>query len=1780
MHSGRPTVLSRTPRAWQRARTCLRVAVLAVVLVVALPGTTVALAAPPANDDFAAATVIPSSGGSTALDSTEATAEPGEPNHYTAFGARQSVWVRWTAPEDGTAIVQTSDASFDTVLGVYTGASVGALTWAASGDDVPDPDDSDWALRTSQTTWSVTAGTTYSIAVDGSRPGDAGTATLLVRMYGPAVDDVWPYDGAVTLATLDVEATLGHRIDSGAQLRAEVEVCSTPMTDQDCVTSGGSLQASGTSAGWVTPGDDATWTSPALPVGTWYWHARAVDGAGVHSPWTEGRRIDVTSDVPAPPALLEPSDAVQVKAKRPGVTVRVRHPRPAAVNDIDVELCSVAPTPAQSCVAAGGTVAATASVAGQHDGDEPTIRFTTATPPGDYFWRARATDELTHASTWSAPRAIELLPTPANDDFVDAITLVGASDSWSGTNVDASWEPGEPMPWSDRSSVWLNWTAPASGTADFSSCGGDYDGVMGVYTGSSVGGLTTLAERDEGCGGFDTYGMGGRVQMPVVAGTTYAVRIGGYYGSEGNIGFDIDLASPPANDDLSAAQALPGGGGPIDVDFVGATREPGEAGSLSGSYLSESGVTVWYQWTAPSSGAYQIEPASMTERIDVGVFTGATHPTLTRVAGKKFDQSTTPITWTATAGTTYRIGLQAPGRIALQSLVLEAAPPPLPTAPTLNAPGWYSSTGFRPTFTATVNHPDPVATSTIEFEVCTTSMSTSQSCTDAGGTLLASGTSASGLLNGATGSWQPATALTTGTRYWHARTTDEFGGTSSWSSYRYFYVYATYATLQLPSSSATTGARPRLWATHYQPQSGATSTIEFEICTANPATTQSCAAAGGTVVGSGASSALATSGAVGSWQPASDLAPGAAFWRARVTDDYGVTSDWSNARSMTITATASPPNDDFAAAQVLAGMSASTSGTNVAASSEYGEPSGSYTVWYQWVAPAAATATIDLCGASFDTYLSVYTGSSVGSLTTVASNDDSCGLASSVTFAAAAGTTYQIRVRSYSSTTGTFPLNLATSAPVPSAPTLTAPSDGAYALDASNLTAQFNHPQAGHTGTLEFQVCADSGCTSVLDSGVSGGGIPIGGSGTFTMTTGLPLDTTLYWRARGIDELLYVGPWSSNRTIVIKADAPLAAVTGSPGGASTGDTTPTLHATYRHVNTARPGHVEFQVCTDATCTATVDSGSSGGGLVNGDDATWTVTAPLTAGQTWYWRARVVDNLAQSGPWAQTSTDVIEIPANDDFANAIVLPSQRARFSGTMVNATTEPGEPNIGSGSYAPNHSVWYSWTAPTDMTAQLGVESYDDYLYVTVFTGADLASLSRETYATTYDGTDDPKEFDVTGGTTYYIQVSHSNWYSPGAFTIVLNPASFPATVPLDGPWPHNDIDSQVDTTQLHATWDPATDAVGTVVGYDVCVSAWTGPDPWNWGPECGAVGWTSLGNVTSATIPLAMAVGEQYRICVRTRSLDLFGLPACTTGVSIVAALPAEPPPPTPLGPSHEEEVVDPPTLQARANFNDPADSGTIEFETFAQQMGEGWYCDEGETLETGAWGPGLAQGDVGSFDTTTSAPGGRMCWHARTVDADGDASPWTNVYVYYVQNAPSSITIAVETGTVDAGTVTAGSTALSEFGVSIDTGGGGAELYVNDSSDTVAATCTCGANLLDVPFGSDPDWWPAGDNPGHAGLTVLDTKGEYNGEGGFHSDWRSESRWGYAPASGADLHDIEASKWGAVPGPSTPLYLATAWGQLDVRVGYRMSFDASPLAGTYSTDLVFTALPSSLS
>jgi subtilisin family serine protease len=176
---------------------------------------------------------------------TNASKQSAEPNHAGNAGGA-SIWFRFTPTLTGTASLTTQYSSFDTLLGVYSGADLSSLTPLASSDN------------TNTGTWStvnldVNAGTTYWVAVDG-RDGATGTMTLTwsfveqlavvtsvvpsattsVAYSAPitAVGGTGPYTWSLASGTLPAGLTLNPLGEvSGTPTTVETDTFSVAVTD-------------------------------------------------------------------------------------------------------------------------------------------------------------------------------------------------------------------------------------------------------------------------------------------------------------------------------------------------------------------------------------------------------------------------------------------------------------------------------------------------------------------------------------------------------------------------------------------------------------------------------------------------------------------------------------------------------------------------------------------------------------------------------------------------------------------------------------------------------------------------------------------------------------------------------------------------------------------------------------------------------------------------------------------------------------------------------------------------------------------------------------------------------------------------------------------------------------------------------------------------------------------------------------------------------------------------------------------------------------------------------------------------------------------------------------------------------------------------------------------------------------------------------------------------------------------------------------------------------------
>ncbi len=155
-----------------------------VSAVTVLLGLTACLSqAQPANDMFANRTVITGTNIVVTGSNVGATKETGEPNHA-GYAGGASVWWSWTAPFSGFVTISTAGSSFDTLLGVYLGSSVSALSWVIANDDEA------YGISTSKVYFEVAAGQTYQLAVDGYN-GVSGSVRLQLQWQPFPIAPAW-----------------------------------------------------------------------------------------------------------------------------------------------------------------------------------------------------------------------------------------------------------------------------------------------------------------------------------------------------------------------------------------------------------------------------------------------------------------------------------------------------------------------------------------------------------------------------------------------------------------------------------------------------------------------------------------------------------------------------------------------------------------------------------------------------------------------------------------------------------------------------------------------------------------------------------------------------------------------------------------------------------------------------------------------------------------------------------------------------------------------------------------------------------------------------------------------------------------------------------------------------------------------------------------------------------------------------------------------------------------------------------------------------------------------------------------------------------------------------------------------------------------------------------------------------------------------------------------------------------------------------------------------------
>jgi Divergent InlB B-repeat domain len=665
-----------------------------------------AIEAPPANDDFAQAQVLPdtptvSISGSNAL----ASKQPGEPNHAGNPGG-SSVWYSWTAPESGPIVISACpyfESSPDTLLAVYTGSSLTGLTPIAAGDDSP----SGCQEVASEATLDAVAGTTYRIAVDSK--GDGGGIFSLDIKGKPANDDfAAPQElapgpamsGGSTLFATKQPGEPDHAGNPGGHSLwfSWTPTESGPVDLYACGRRPGidTLLAvyTGSAVDALTPVAANDDTGPILQnetcneasgnsevvfeaaAGTTY--RIAVDTKDSEGHFSLGLETAPANDDFANAQQLYPgmptfsSGLTKLASKQVGEPDHAGNPGGRSVwfawtarssGPVSVQTCTRGwQSDTLLAVYTGSAVDSLTPVAAADDGQ--TRKGCRSTDSVAEFSAESGQTYMIAVDAKGAGGGFQLIVegAAANDDFAAAQPLGGRLPQTWGflSNRYATKQAGEPDHAGEAggSSVWFKWTAPRDGTVDVDTCESDFDTVLAVYTGSAPAGLTAVASNDDGS---RSCAPGSSVSFEAVANTTYRIAVDGKAGAQGT--FELNLDQQPANDAFEAAAVIPGRPGWYwpGSNFL-ATKQSGEPDHEGDA----GGHSVWFSWTPARSWEIELDVCSLKLEPLIGVYTGSAVGDLTPVATSdagagECSEGGRSVGFTTVPGTTYHFAIDGAG---------------------------------------------------------------------------------------------------------------------------------------------------------------------------------------------------------------------------------------------------------------------------------------------------------------------------------------------------------------------------------------------------------------------------------------------------------------------------------------------------------------------------------------------------------------------------------------------------------------------------------------------------------------------------------------------------------------------------------------------------------------------------------------------------------------------------------------------------------------------------------------------------------------------------------------------------------------------------------------------------------------------------------------------------------------------------------------------------------------------------------------------------------------
>ncbi|HOH49649.1 MAG TPA: PASTA domain-containing protein, partial [Candidatus Hydrogenedentes bacterium] len=156
--------------------------------------------------------------------------------------------------------------------------------------------------------------------------------------------------------------------------------------------------------------------------------------------------------------------------------------------------------------------------------------------------------------------------------------------------------------------VWFTFTAPATATYAFYTCGSALDSVLHVFAGD-CGALVPLTSNDDWCD------YQSKVRAPLAEGGTYYIRVAGYDGETGGYTLTAEESTPLPNDLCENAVALEAG-----VAYEGDSTAAGTEYNNDDWYDMND---VWFTFTPEETGSYTVSLCGSSFDSTLFVFSGS-----------------------------------------------------------------------------------------------------------------------------------------------------------------------------------------------------------------------------------------------------------------------------------------------------------------------------------------------------------------------------------------------------------------------------------------------------------------------------------------------------------------------------------------------------------------------------------------------------------------------------------------------------------------------------------------------------------------------------------------------------------------------------------------------------------------------------------------------------------------------------------------------------------------------------------------------------------------------------------------------------------------------------------------------------------------------------------------------------------------------------------------------------------------------------------------------------